>query len=84
MQQFTFLTLTSKQKKLQSRAKSLIVGNSFAISNLMCFFKIGCHLTGLFPTKVDTFFKRKISLILERDTYDVFDHNFLTNKATEL
>ena len=37
-QQLTFLIITSKQKKIQSRANSQIAGNSFAFPNFMSFF----------------------------------------------
>ena len=36
-----FLIITSKQIKLQSRAKSQIAGNSLAIPDLIWFLKIG-------------------------------------------
>ena len=47
---------TPKEIKLQSCAKSQIAGNSFALLNLMWFFKIGLELSELLPPEVDTVF----------------------------
>ena len=48
--------ITSKRLKLQSRAKSQIVGNSFALLYLMSFFKIGLELIEILPPEDDRVF----------------------------
>ena len=51
-----FLIVTSKQKKIQSRANSQIAGNSFAIPDLIQFLKIGCKFDEILSPEVDLFF----------------------------
>ena len=48
--------ITSKRLKLQSCAKSQIVGNSFALLYLMSFFKIGLELIEILPPEDDRVF----------------------------
>ena len=67
-----FFIIISKQIKLQSRAKSQIAENSFAVPDLMSFFKIGCDLTEILPIEVDPFFIREIFSISGKGTHMTF------------
>ena len=51
-----FLIITFKRIKLQSRSKSQIVGNCFAVPDLMWFLKIGWDLPKIYLPEVKTFF----------------------------
>ena len=76
-----FVIINSKRIKLQSRANSQIAENSFAIPNLMSFFKFGWDLTEIWPPEGDPFFFSKVvhrNAVISYHAMPFLLHLFLT------